>query len=126
MGCILVVDDHPDNNDILCRLLRCYGHRPVSALSGEAALELLAAERPDLVILDVMMPGMDGMEVLRLVRSNPSTAGLPVILYSGICDSAFTEHALRKGANDFWVKGNFDISRLQTLIGKYVPTAAAS
>lgn len=125
MGCILVVDDHQDNNDILCRLLRCYGHRPLSALSGEGALAVLASERPDLVILDVMMPGMDGLEVLRIVRSNPSTASLPVILYSGICDAGFTEHALKKGANEFWVKGNFDISKLQTLIGKYVPARAS-
>jgi len=123
MGCILVVDDHPDNNEMLCRLLRCYGHRPLSAFSGEAALALLGPEHPDLVILDVMMPGMDGLEVLRLIRSNPSTSHLPVILYSGISDASFTQHALQKGANEFWVKGMFDISRLEKLVEKYVSAA---
>jgi CheY-like chemotaxis protein len=126
MGCILVVDDNQDGNDVLCRLLRCFGHRPLSALSGESALTLIGADRPDLVILDVMMPGMDGLEVLRLIRADPSTSDLPVILYSGISDAAFSAHAMRKGANEFWVKGNFDLSTLQNLIGKYVPEAAAS
>ena len=124
MATILVVDDHPDNNDMLCRLLQTCGHRPVSAFSGEGALAMLGTEKPDLVILDVMMPGMDGLEVLRHIRSNPAVAVTPVVLFSGVADPLFTEHALSKGANDFWVKGTFDLSQLEDMVAKHVPTLA--
>lgn len=120
MKTILVTDDHVDTNEILCRLLRCSGYRAVSAFSGEAALAVLATERPDLLILDMMMPGLDGMEVLRRVRSDPANAQLPVIMFSGIADPAFQEHVRQKGANDYWLKGRMDFAHLGELIAKYV------
>ena len=124
MATILVVDDDQDNNDMLCRLLRTCGHRTVGAFSGEGALALLGSERPDLIILDVMMPGMDGLEVLRIIRTTPATATLPVVLFSGVADPQFTEHALRKGANAFWIKGTVDMSQLHQMIEEYLPSAA--
>ena len=124
MATILVVDDSPDNNEMLCRLLRTCGHRAVAAFSGEGALALLGTERPQLVILDVMMPGMDGLEVLRLIRSNAATATLPVVLFSAVADQHYADHARRKGANDFWVKGAVDMSKLDEMIARYLLSAA--
>src|SRR5690242_7609201 len=81
---VLVVDDHVDTNHILCKLIRRLGHSTSSAYTGEGALAMLSGEIPDLIILDCMMPGMTGIEVLRLLRTNPKTAQLPVIMYSAV------------------------------------------
>ena len=66
MATVLVVDDHRDANDILCRLLRMQGHHTASAFTGEEALVSLQEKCPDVVILDFMMPGMDGIETLAI------------------------------------------------------------
>jgi CheY-like chemotaxis protein len=120
MKTALVVDDHADTNDMLCQVLRAMGARAVSAFTGEGALAMLGTERPALVVLDVMMPGMDGLEVLRLIRTNPYTATLPVVLYSGVADAEFQRHALGKGANEYLVKRGFDLSELRTKLAKYL------
>lgn len=113
---VLVVDDHRDANDILCRLLRLDGHKTVSAFTGEDALATLSNQQPDVVILDFMMPGMDGIETLRQIRSNPATAELRVIMYTAVSDPAFREHALEKGANAYFSKGQMQFSELRDLI----------
>lgn len=120
MKTVLVTDDQVETNHILCRLLRAHGYRAVSAFTGEGALAAMATGRPDLVILDAMMPGMDGIEVLRLIRSNPRTQFVPVIIASAIADPGFRAHAIEKGADDYWVKGSFDFSRLPEMIEKYL------
>jgi CheY-like chemotaxis protein len=124
MATILVVDDHVDSNEVLARAIRAAGHRVVTSYSGEGALAAVASERPDLVILDVMMPGMDGTEVLRVLRHNPATSTIPIVLHSVVADPNFTEHALRKGANDFLIKGTFDLLQVADLLAKYLPAAA--
>jgi CheY-like chemotaxis protein len=113
---VLVVDDHRDANDVLCRLLRLDGHRTVSAFTGEDALATLASQQPDVIILDFMMPGMDGIETLRQIRANPVTASLRVIMYTAVSDPAFREHALEKGANAYFAKGQMQFSQLRDLI----------
>lgn len=117
MATVLVVDDHRDANDILCRLLRLDGHRTLSAFSGEDALCSLASERADVIILDFMMPGMDGIETLRQIRSNPSTSGVRVIMYTAVADPAFRDHAIEKGANAYFAKGQMGFAELRQLIG---------
>jgi CheY-like chemotaxis protein len=120
MKTVLVVDDHVDTNTLLCKLIRKLGYSTLSDYSGEGALATLGIEQPDLLILDSMMPGMNGLEVLRLLRSNPQTTTLPVILYSAVADPLFQQHALDKGANEYWVKSGFDLSQLQQRLGRYL------
>ena len=120
MKTVLVVDDHVDTNTLLCKLIRKLGYSTLSAYSGEGALATLGIEQADLLILDSMMPGMNGLEVLRLLRANPQTMALPVILYSAVADPLFQQHALEKGANEYWVKSGFDLSQLQQRLGKYL------
>ena len=74
---IVVVDDTPQNVKLLEATLEPRGYRVISASSGEEALAKIAAEQPDLVLLDVVMPGMDGYEVCRRLRADPATALLP-------------------------------------------------
>lgn len=125
MKTVLVTDDHAPTNGALCKLLRSCGYETLSALTGEAALAAIGRQRPDLVILDFMMPGMDGMEVLRLIRMNPDTAFLPVIIYSSIADPEFQKHAVEKGANDYWLKGGMDFTTLASMVEKWTASSPA-
>jgi CheY-like chemotaxis protein len=77
---VLVVDDDDDNTVIASTILRTHGYEVRVASNGPDALAMLEQERFDLVLLDVMMPGMDGIEVLDRIKTNPRHAGLPVIL----------------------------------------------
>ena len=100
---ILVVDDLPQNVKLLDAVLSPRGYRVVSAASGEEALEAVAEEQPDLVLLDVVMPGMDGYEVCRLLRDRPTTRFLPVVMITAHGDQEKPK-AIEAGADDFLVK----------------------
>jgi two-component system, cell cycle response regulator len=84
-------------------------------------LRLVRSQSVDLVILDVMMPGMDGPEVLRQIREEPATASLPVVMFSAVSDPQFHDHMRRKGANDFWTKASFDFGTLRERMAPYLP-----
>ncbi len=97
---ILIVDDEPANIQILHAMVSSLG--PVQfARSGEQALKLAADTPPDLVLLDVMMPGMDGLAVTRALRASPASAGAMVILVSAGTSDAEIEDGLASGADDF-------------------------
>ena len=77
---ILVVDDTPNNVKLLADLLTVKGYSVSTATNGEDGLARVLSDKPDLVLLDVMMPGLSGYDVCRRIRANPSTALLPVVL----------------------------------------------
>ncbi|RMH20026.1 MAG: response regulator [Acidobacteria bacterium] len=101
---ILVVDDNPWNRDLICRRLKRRGHRVLEAEDGNEALAQLAAHDVDLMILDVMMPGMSGLEVLQRVRRDRSPAELPIIMATARNESEDVVEALSHGANDYVTK----------------------
>jgi class 3 adenylate cyclase/CheY-like chemotaxis protein len=101
---ILVVDDTPLNVKLLADLLGAKGYRTVTAASGSEALQKLAAEAPDLVLLDVMMPGMSGYEVCAAIRADPAHAMLPVVLVTALDPSKERAKGLDAGADDFLSK----------------------
>ena len=121
MGRILIVDDEPQACAMMARLLRHFGHDSVCRNGGQEALDYLGGSEVDLVILDVMMPGMDGMQVLSRVRAEPRTASLPVVMFSAVADRGFIDDALRKGANDYWVKASFNFSELKVRLERLMP-----
>ncbi len=100
---LLVVDDLKANIKLLEAVLHPRGYRVVSACSGAEALELVARSCPDLVLLDVVMPGMDGYEVCRRLRDNPATRGLPVVMLTASGEQEKIR-AIEAGADDFIVK----------------------
>lgn len=100
---LLVVDDEPLNVSLLSQLLRPE-LRVLGALSGPSALKLLDTERPDLVLLDVMMPDMDGLTVLRRMQAQPAFAGIPVIFVTALGAEFDEEKGLALGAADYIVK----------------------
>ena len=101
---ILVVDDTPRNVKLLADLLSAKGYAVVTAESGPEALKTVDAEQPDLVLLDVVMPGMSGYEVCRRIRENPATGILPVVMVTALDPSEERINGLEAGADDFLTK----------------------
>jgi len=103
-GFVLVVDDNEMNRDILSRILLRRGHRVLLAANGREALEMLAAQPFDLVLLDILMPELDGYEVLERLKASPAHDGLPVIFISAFDDLPEKIKAFRAGAVDYITK----------------------
>ena len=98
---VLVVDDEPRNVRLMQMVLRAEGYRTSTALSGSEALHVIATDCPDLVILDVMMPGMSGFDVCRALRANASTRFVPVVLVTALTDVNDRIRGIDAGADDF-------------------------
>jgi CheY-like chemotaxis protein/class 3 adenylate cyclase len=98
---ILVVDDTPANLKLLTDLLTVKGYEVAAAESGHEALARIEADCPDLVLLDVMMPGMDGYEVCKKIRQNPATEILPVVMVTALDPSQERIKGIEAGADDF-------------------------
>jgi CheY-like chemotaxis protein len=112
---VLVVDDNVVNVRLLEELLKSESYEVATAANGEAALEKIAQSPPDIVLLDVMMPGMDGYEVCRRIRQNEKTAQLPVIIVTALDKASDRETALEAGANAFLSKPVEDDLLLPTM-----------
>lgn len=101
---ILIADDNPDNVELLRKRLGSQGYETVAAFDGEEALQAILKENPDLLILDVMMPKMDGYEVLRRLRQNDDYRNLPVILLTAKKELPDKLKGLDIGADDYITK----------------------
>jgi adenylate cyclase len=101
---ILVVDDTPNNVKLLSDLLSVKGYAVSTAANGEEGLAKVAAEKPDLVLLDVMMPGLSGYDVCKRIRDDPATALLPVVLVTSLDPAQERVRGLEAGADDFLPK----------------------
>ncbi len=101
---VLVVEDEPAQREILGYNLEAEGFRVVMADSGDEALLLVAEERPDLVVLDWMLPGVSGIEICRRLKSRPETRGVPVIMLSARSEEVDRVRGLETGADDYVVK----------------------
>ena len=113
MARVLVVDDNSESARLLGRLLTQLRYDVTIVNSGEAALDALRDGVPHLVILDLMMPGIDGAEVLRRMRERQETSGVPVAMFSAADDPDVRNKLLARGAQDFWIKGSFDFQKLR-------------
>ena len=100
---ILVVDDTASNIDIVLEIIGELDDVAV-ALDGEEALEIIAEDKPDLILLDIVMPGIDGFEVCRRIKGDPSTEGIPVVFLSGNGSSEEKSKAEELGASGFLTK----------------------
>ncbi|MCF6287105.1 MAG: response regulator [Candidatus Hydrogenedentes bacterium] len=101
---ILVVDDLIENTFVLKSFLSPMGYHVEAAMEGAQALEMVAEKLPDVVLLDLMMPGMDGFEVCRRLKQDPKTRHIPVIIVTGMSDRESNLKAVEAGADDFLLK----------------------
>src|SRR5467141_547274 len=101
---ILIVDDESKNRKLLEIMLAPEGFVLETAESGEEALAMVALQSPDLILLDVMMPGMDGYEVAGKIKANPATKNIPVIMLTALDDRNARMLGLSAGAEDFLTK----------------------
>jgi putative two-component system response regulator len=101
---ILVVDDDSAIVDVLVRILQRDGYTPITATNGVEALERVASEAPDLILLDVTMPRLDGFAVCKQLKDNEQTALIPVTMLTGLDDREHRQRGLEVGADDFLTK----------------------
>jgi DNA-binding response OmpR family regulator len=101
---ILVVDDNRDNVEILRAFLESRGYRVASAIDGKTALAKVEEVQPALVLLDVMMPGMDGWQVCRTIKNHPDHGGTKVVMVTAKGDFEDKYEGMRSGADDYVVK----------------------
>ena len=101
---VLIVEDEPDIRELVVHHLKREGYQVSAAASGEEALRQVQAAAPDLVLLDLMMPAMGGLEVCRRLRQDPATAGLPIVMLTAKGDEVDRVLGLEIGADDYVVK----------------------
>lgn len=101
---ILIVDDVYLNIVLVEKMLKRYNFNVKSATGGEQALEIVSEEKPSLILLDLMMPNMDGFEVLNILRKKPETKDIPVVILSALNSEADIKRGLDAGANGYITK----------------------
>lgn len=101
---ILVVEDHEDNRQILRVLLGSAGYQMIEAHDGETALTTAASERPDLILMDIQLPGLDGYEATRRIKADPALSGIPIIAVTSYALSGDEEKARAAGCSAYVAK----------------------
>lgn len=115
MKCVLAVDDAVSLRNMLCDCLRSAGHRVVEASNGQEALEQLRAHRPDIVITDLTMPVMDGLDFIEAARREPEGQGLPMLLLTTETADRLKQRARAVGATG-WLTKPFDPDTILRLV----------
>lgn len=111
---LLLVEDNEDNRDMLSRRLVRRGYEVVIAVDGQQGVDMAASEAPDLILMDMSLPVMQGGDATRLIRANPATGHIPVIALTAHAMSGDREKALEAGCNDYDTKP----VELDRLLGK--------
>ena len=117
MSKILIVDDDVTMTELLKTLLRIEGHTPMAVNDSTKAVEMAGSVNPDLITLDLMMPGLSGFDLCELLKKDPKCAKIPIIIVSARDDSESKERAIRAGAKDYVTKP-FDADELMHKINR--------
>ena len=115
---VLIVEDAPDISEALQQLIEIHGYEALTALTGLEALRIVKEEAPDLILMDLALPDLTGIEVTRKIRSDPRSAETPILCVSSYSDG-FAEEMLEAGCNEVFSKSSF-IDSLGTILRKYL------
>ena len=113
---VLVADDDPDILDLLTLNLECHGYQVYAAADGEEARRLALQLIPDLIVLDVMMPKLDGLEVLAILKHHAQTRDIPVVMLTAKASDSDVWQGWQAGA-DYYITKPFDLDELMRFIG---------
>lgn len=122
---ILVVDDNDLNLVLLAKILELENYRVTTAHNGTEAIKVLSKESPDLALLDVMMPEMNGYELCRKIRQAPINSKMPIVMLTAMNSESERSQALKAGANDIWSKP-FDMNIFRQRIGELLKKGQSS
>ncbi len=120
MARVMIVDDSPTDVQNIRNILQKAGHHVIEATSGQDALDRIKMEKPELVIMDVVMPGVNGFQATRQLAKDPTTMNIPIMVISSKSQESDRMWALRQGAKDYLVKPVKEtdlLAKLKTLLG---------
>jgi DNA-binding response OmpR family regulator len=101
---VIVVEDEPDTAEMFAEMMRLNGYQVMKSYAGETAVSLIKKEKPDAVVLDIMMPDLSGLEVLRILRNDPALASIPVIVVSAKSLTSDIKQGMDAGASVYLAK----------------------
>jgi len=116
---ILVVENHADMREILVRIFDLMGFTAITSKNGREGVEKALAEKPDLIVMDIMMPEISGWEATRILRSNPETKDVPVLAATVLFRPSDLQRCISVGCNDYIVKP-FTVKQLRRKIERFV------
>ncbi|MEP9365746.1 response regulator [Xanthobacter sp. VNH20] len=122
---ILVIEDHPTSRELMTYLLRCAGHDLVETGDGREGFDLARTHRPDLVISDVQLPGMNGFEIVAAIKRDPALAGTPVVAVTASAMSGDRENIIAAGFDDYLSKP-IDPETFAQQIARHLPPQRSS
>ena len=122
---VLVVEDHPDMMEILTCQMERMGFSVIPARHGKEGVEKALEEKPNLILMDIMMPEMDGLAATRMIRSNPETQHIPILAATVLFRESDLKNCIEAGCNDYLVKP-FTYQELEGKIQEYIPDSGAS
>jgi two-component system cell cycle response regulator DivK len=117
---VMVVEDFEDNRFMMRRLLEMSGYRVLEAVNGEEAVELAHRERPQLILMDLSLPQLDGLAATRRIRQYPDLKDVPIVAVSAHDTADFHADALAAGCNDYVTKP-IDFDQLEALLSRLLP-----
>ena len=123
-GRILVVEDNPKNLKLLRDVLRYSGYEVIEATSGEDGVRLAASEKPDLILMDLQLPGIDGAEALRRIRAGERSPGVPVVAVTAFAMDDDRQHAFASGFNGY-VEKPISVRRLPQQVRDFLSLGGA-
>ena len=122
---VLIVEDHADMRELLAWQVELMGYVPIPAKHGKEGVEKALAEKPHLILMDIMMPGMDGWEATRKVRANPETQDIPILAATALFRDSDLQNCLDAGCNGYIVKP-FTFQELQGKLRELLPPSNGS
>jgi CheY-like chemotaxis protein len=118
---VLIVEDNPDSLEIITFQMEMMGYSVITAKHGQEGVEKAVEEKPQLILMDIMMPNMDGREATRRIRSNPKTRDIPILASTVLLRESDLSSCIEAGCNDYITKP-FTLMQLQGKILDFIPS----